>query len=106
MADSRLIDLTGDWIGNYRGHHDEVVRVTHTGNHVEAVKVTGDINVPAGEITFRADLEEMEGKGEGQIAQAEFRDPRFIPGRLQVVHENQIVFEWNGLGAVEFRRDV
>jgi hypothetical protein len=100
------LDLNGDWIGHYHGHHDEVVRVTHQGNRVEAVKVTGDSNVPAGEVTFRAELDGTEGKGEGQIAQSEFRDPRFIPGRLRIVNENHILFEWLGLGSVEFRRDL
>ena len=100
------IDLNGDWIGLYQGHHDEVIRLTHIGERVEAVKITGDINVPAGEITFRATLQGQEGEGEGQIAETEFRKPRFIPGRLRVIDENHIIFEWTGLGSVEFRRDV
>lgn len=100
------IDLSGDWIGHYHGHHDEVVRVTHTGNRVEVVKVTGDANVPAGEVTFRAELDGIAGTGEGQIAETEFRNPRFIPGRLRVIDADHFVFEWLGLGAVEFRRDV
>ncbi len=100
------IDLTGDWIGHYHGHHDEVIRVTHRGNRVEAIKVTGDLNVPAGEMTFWAELGGHEGVGEGQVAAAEFHNPRFIPGRLRILDENQFVFEWIGLGSVEFRRDI
>jgi hypothetical protein len=100
------IDLTGDWIGYYAGHHDEVIRVTQRGNRVEAVKVTGDLHVPAGEMTFWAELTGREGKGEGQIAAADFHDPKFIPGRLRILDENHFVFEWIDLGSVEFRRDI
>ena len=99
-------DLSGDWIGYYHGHHDEVVRITQTENRIEAVKVTGDLNVPAGEISFRATLTEKEGEGEGQVAQTEFRNPRFIPGRLRIIDKDRFTFEWIGLGSVEFRRDV
>ncbi len=104
--DAKSIDLTGDWIGHYHGHHDEVVRVTQRGGRIEATKVTGDINVPAGEVTFRAELKGREGKGEGQVAETEFHNPRFIPGRLRVLDENHFLFEWLGLGSVEFRRDI
>ncbi len=31
-------DLTGEWIGRYTGHFDEVVRITQTAMRVEAVK--------------------------------------------------------------------
>lgn len=106
MPESKPIDLNGEWIGFYHGHHDEVVHVTHQGNRVAAVKVTGDVNVPAGETTFRAELEGLAGKGEGQIAETEFRHPRFIPGRLRIVDRDHFVFEWTGLGSVEFRRDI
>jgi hypothetical protein len=78
-----LPQLSGEWIGRYTGHYDEVVRVSQRGNQAEAVKVTGDDHVPAGEVTWRVDLTTM--RGEGQIADREFRNPRFIPGRL-VIH--------------------
>ena len=100
------LDLTGDWIGNYNGHHDEVVRVTQAGNRVEAIKITGDLHVPAGEVTFRAELYGWRGRGEGQIAQLEFHNPRFVPGRLEIVDDDHFLFEWRGMGVVEFRRDI
>ena len=97
------IDLSGEWLGFYTGHFDEVVRITQNGRYVEALKVTGDEYVPADEVTWRADL--RSGRGEGQIAEREFRNPRFVPGRLQVVSPDRIVFTWEGCGEVEFRRD-
>ena len=100
---SALSHLAGEWIGRYRGHFDEVIRITQHGSLVEAVKVTGDENVPAGEITWRADLHT--GQGAGQIAEAEFRHARFVPGRLIVHSAQRIEFVWNEIGAVEFRRD-
>jgi hypothetical protein len=97
------IDLSGEWVGYYTGHFDEFVRITQTGEEVEAVKITGDDYVPAGAITWRANLKT--GEGEGQIAEKEFRNPRFVPGKLTVVNTERIVFQWKSCGEVEFRRD-
>ena len=97
------IDLSGEWLGYYTGHFDEVVRITQDGENVEAVKITGDDYVPADEITWRANL--RTGKGEGQIAEREFRNPRFVPGRLHIAGPDKITFTWDGCGEVEFRRD-
>jgi Cyclin D1 binding domain len=95
--------LAGDWIGRYPGHFEEVIRITQSGNGVQAVKVTGDENVPAGEITWIADL--ATGIGHGQIAEKEFRGARFVPGRLVVHSSDRIEFIWEKLGSVEYRRD-
>ena len=43
--------------------------------------------------------------GEGQVAEQEYRNPRFIPGKLTIVNEERIVFRWDSLGEVEYRRD-
>lgn len=93
----------GEWIGYYPGHYDEVIRIYQRGEQLEAVKITGDDHVPGGAITWRADL--RTGRGEGQIAETEFRNPRFIPGKLEIVNSDRIVFTWERLGSVEFRRD-
>lgn len=96
-------DLSGEWLGHYKGHFDEVVRITQRGDFVEAIKITGDDYVPAGEVTWRANI--RTGRGEGQIAELEFRNPRFVPGRLKMLGPDRLVFHWENCGEVEFRRD-
>jgi hypothetical protein len=95
--------LTGEWIGHYTGHYDEVIRISQGGDEVEAVKITGDDHVPAGAVTWRANLKT--GRGEGQVAEREFRNPRFIPGKLTILSPDRIIFVWDKCGQVEYRRD-
>ena len=97
------IDLTGEWLGYYTGHFDEVIKIVQDGEHVEAVKITGDEYVPADEVTWKANI--RTGVGEGQIAEYGFRNPRFIPGRLTIVTPEKIVFTWLNCGEVEYRKD-
>ena len=104
MTDERSVpDLSGEWIGRYPGYFDETVCLTQQDGMVVAVKVTGDEHVPAGETTWRVDRRTL--IGEGQVAEREFRRPRFVPGRLEIISEDLIVFSWDGLGSVEYRRD-
>jgi hypothetical protein len=103
VRETETVNLSGEWLGYYTGHFDEVVRIQQKGDYVEAVKVTGDEYVPADEITWRANL--RSGRGEGQIAEREFRNPRFVPGQLRIESTEKIVFTWEGCGEVEFRRD-
>jgi hypothetical protein len=101
--DLASLDLTGEWIGHYRGHFDQVVRVTQQGEQIEVVKITGDDHVPGGEVTFRANL--RTGTGEGQVAEKEFRNPSYVPGRLAILSPERLCFTWEGCGSVEFRKD-
>jgi len=96
-------NLAGEWIGYYPGHYDECIRITQDGEEVEARKITGDDYVPAGAITWRANV--RTGTGIGLVAEQEFRHPRFIPGTLKVVNPERIVFRWDSYGEVEFRKD-
>ncbi len=98
-----LPNFSGDWIGRYPGHYDEVIRLTQSGTELVATKLTGDDYVPAGEISWRADL--ATGVGEGQVAQKGFRNPHFVPGRLVIQNPERIEFIWENVGAVEYRRD-
>ena len=98
-----VFDLSGEWIGHYRGHFDQVVKIVQLGDDIEAVKVTGDDHVPAGEVTFRANLKSL--AGEGQVAEKEFRNPCFVPGKLVILGRERIAFSWENCGTVEFRKD-
>jgi hypothetical protein len=100
---SQKINLSGEWIGHYRGHFDQVVKITQIGEEVVAVKITGDDHVPGGAVTFRANI--TSGVGEGQVAEKEFRNPCFVPGKLEIVSSDRIVFTWENCGKVEFRKD-
>jgi hypothetical protein len=101
--DFASLNLTGEWIGHYRGHFEQVVRIAQSGEEIEVVKITGDDHVPGGEVTFRANL--RTGTGEGQVAEKEFRNPSFVPGRLAILTPERLCFTWEGCGSVEFRKD-
>ena len=53
---SKKINLAGEWIGHYRGHFDQVIKITQLGEEIVAVKITGDDHVPGGAVTFRANV--------------------------------------------------
>ena len=97
------VNLNGEWIGYYRGHYDQVVKIVQNGDEIEAIKITGDEHVPGGAVTFRANLKTLQG--EGQVAEKEFRNPCFVPGKLTIINPERIVFTWENCGRVEFRKD-
>src|SRR5215207_7133849 len=97
------LNLSGEWIGHYRGHYDQVIKITQLGEEVVAIKITGDEHVPGGAVTFRANVKS--GVGEGQVAEKEYRNPCFVPGKLEVLNAERIVFTWENCGKVEFRKD-
>jgi hypothetical protein len=101
--ENKTVNLEGEWIGYYPGHYDEVVRIVRHGEELECVKVTGDEYVPAGAVTWRASLRTL--RGEGQVAEHEFRNPRFVAGELEIAGPERITFRWENCGEVEFRKD-
>lgn len=96
--------LNGEWIGRYRGTFDQVVSFhVSPDNVLVATKITGDEHVPGGEVTFMADLNTMSGTG--QVAEKEFRNNCWIPGKLFIDSQERVRFTYNDLGTVEFRKD-
>ncbi len=37
--------------------------------------------------------------GQGQVAEREFHRPRFVPGRLEILGADLIVFHWENVGS-------
>jgi hypothetical protein len=46
----------GLWIGSYGGHGSEFVMIHYSQDRLYATKVTGDVNVPRGEVSFSSSL--------------------------------------------------
>lgn len=98
------VNLNGEWVGEYGAHGLETVSVIQNGSEVSAIKVTGDVNVPAGQPTFRARLAGSEGNGEVLTADRGFQNPRWVPGRLYIRSASEMVMELDGGTSIKLTR--
>lgn len=104
IVDEARFDPRGRWIGDYGPHGPEEVEIVERGDLLVATKITGDPNVPAGEVTFEVRLGWRRGDGRGRIAGVGFTDPSWVAGRFEFVDRDRFVFHWAGLGSVLFVR--
>lgn len=118
-------ELAGLWSGIYGPHGVEVVNVSYTDEEIIATKLLGDPNVPCGKVTFRVTLSSENTdapvdfplthiapreenafkisrmyKGRGRIAENNYRNPKWVPGRLLVQHNGNIAFLWEDVNFV------
>lgn len=120
-------NLEGLWVGKYGEHGYEMINVTYANDSLIATKVTGDKNVPKGQVTFSSnlapteegikdlspiDLSDFASKqwgqkqlirfpGKGQVALDDFGDNQYVDGQLIVVGE-YFSFAWKPLGQIIF----
>ena len=122
--------LGGEWEGIYASHGKETVLIRYEGSTLVALKLTGDENVPKGEITFTADLSPqgllgavgrdefshpaekirtvLEGhldnivaiRGRGQVARPGFKSAQFVDGQLLIFEEGVLGFIFLPLAAM------
>ena len=102
----------------YGGHGYEMINVTYVGDILVACKVTGDKNVPRGEITFQADLSPLLQRslvsikltekaarkwgakllprynGLGQVAEEGFTNIQWLEGQLILIGKEYFSFAW------------
>lgn len=55
----------GIWLGNYGAHGNEWVNISIEDYILECTKITGDVNVPRGQVSFVADLSVLPKSGIG-----------------------------------------
>ncbi|KAI0348537.1 hypothetical protein BDW22DRAFT_1350773 [Trametopsis cervina] len=110
--------LEGLWLGDYDAHGVEVLWLTYDqqANVVQALKVTGDQNVPRGAISWRIDIgeevpidtQEKEHsfrrasprrlyRGRGTVSPLGFYEEDTVLNLVGIVSTNTVVIEWTAL---------
>lgn len=80
-------------LGDYGTHGKEIIKVTQVGYYVTALKITGDVNVPAGQETWVAFLDTTGTKGKGRIHLADvgFKKPRWGLLTVEISEDNNSI---------------
>ncbi|KAL2650191.1 hypothetical protein R1flu_018319 [Riccia fluitans] len=107
-------ELAGLWHGFYGAHGCEVVTVSYTEEGlILGTKVLGDVNVPAGVVTFKAYIStesarRLYGKfytGKGRIADETYMNPQWVDGVLVTLAGGAFLFHWRPLfSSITFHR--
>jgi hypothetical protein len=102
LSQERAIDLCGYWMGNYGDNGYEIIQIKRMDQKYVAVKVTGDKNVPGGEVSFFIDSPPFVSVGKActgyiQVAHIGFSRPRFTEGELCLLSPNTFIFQWNNV---------
>ena len=111
---------------------EELIKLKHDYNittfGIYAKKLIGDQYIPSGEISWRVGVgvdpespRYIKGddiilskrknrkdvyflKGKGQIADYDFKNPKWIYGELTILNEREILFKWENYGCINYRR--
>lgn len=95
--------IEGLWVSLYDNTWYELVRVKLTGDQAVATKLIGDIIVPGGQITWKANVKT--GVGQVQVAHDGFVNPSWIPATLKIVSADRISVSIPSLNlVVSFKR--
>jgi len=114
--------LSGLFIGAFGPHGPEIVQVTRTNKKdgeewVVATKLTGDVNVPAGKISFKAKVGRAARlsiseayppelgvvaryKGQGMVAKEGYKHPKWVDGELLQLSKSNPLTKGAELGFV------